>query len=152
MNSGNHSEERFFEVVRQLDTSERRPNSSKLLAARIVNSAITVVMSTLQFRKRHLLALFTTILAAHACYAAEGEFTVETGGVQIALGTGWETLQQPANYFVQKRGRNAERGIALSAGSFKLDLPVELYTAIGIGSLMSSPESQLDYLAKQVGV
>src|SRR6267143_5444864 len=91
-------------------------------------------------------------LLALVSFAAQPDFSVETGGFEIALSGNWETLNQPPNFFVQKRGRSAERGIALSAGSFKLDLPVDQYVALGAVGLASGPEKFLDDVAKQVGI
>ncbi len=99
------------------------------------------------------LSIFCTVLfLAHACLAAEGGFTIETGGVEIVLTNGWERLDQPVNFFVQKRARNAEQGTALSAGSFALDLTLEQYVALGLSGLASGPDAALEKLAKDVGI
>ena len=84
--------------------------------------------------------------------AAEGEFATETGGVEIVLPTGWHALEQPTNFFVQKRARNAEQGIALSAGSFRLDLTLEQYAAIGVAGMASGPEAAFEKVGNQVGI
>jgi hypothetical protein len=87
-----------------------------------------------------------------AALAADGDFAVETGGFEIRPAGDWETLNQPPNFFVQKRGRSAERGIALSAGSFKFSLPLEQYVALGAVGLSSGPEKAWDDIAKQIGI
>lgn len=96
--------------------------------------------------------LCAIIFLAHACRAAEGSFTTETGGVEIVLSNGWERLDQPTNFFVQKRARNVQQSIALSAGSFALDLTLEQYVALGLSGLASGPDAALEKLAKEVGI
>ncbi len=100
-----------------------------------------------------LLLIFSGIIfLTHLCHAAGGPFTTETGGVEIILSNGWESLDQPINFFVQKRARNAEQGIALSAGSFTLDLTLEQYTALGLTGVASGPDAAIEKLAKDVGI
>lgn len=108
-------------------------------------------MGIYQTMKVHLLSILVVFTLTQVGNAADGRLAIETGGVQIILTNGWEPLEQPANFIVQKRGVNADQGIALSAGSFKVDLSIEQYTAIGVASLMAGPE-RLDWAAKQVGV
>jgi tetratricopeptide (TPR) repeat protein len=83
---------------------------------------------------------------------AEGELILETGGVQIVLPNGWEPLEQPSTYFVQKRARSVEHGIALSAGSIRLEMSLQQYAAVGAAGLVKGTESQLDFLATQTGL
>src|SRR5688500_14387053 len=61
-----------------------------------------------------------------------GAMTLKTGGTEIVLPTGWEPLEQPKNFFVQERAVQRERAIALSAGTFRLDLPLEQYVALSL--------------------
>lgn len=92
-----------------------------------------------------------TILMGHRGIAADGELILETGGVQIVLASGWEPLEQPTNYFVQKRARNVERGIALSAGWVTSELPAQQFAVLGAAALMTgSTDAELDALASQL--
>ncbi len=91
------------------------------------------------------LLLFITV-------AARADFDAEVGGVKIRLGDDWESVQEATNFFAQQHARNSTRGILFRAGSFKVDLSLEQYAAIGIGSLTSGSDSQLDYVARQVGL
>ena len=84
--------------------------------------------------------------------AAEGGLTIETGGVEIVLTNGWERLDQAANFFVQKRARNAEEGIVLSAGSFTLELSLEEYVSLGLAGLKDGTFSAIEKFAKDVGI
>jgi hypothetical protein len=86
------------------------------------------------------------------CLRAEDSFITETGGVEIVLSNGWERLDQPANFYVQKRARNPERGIALSAGSFVVDLTLEQCAAVGLVAMESGTDTVLEKVAKEIGV
>ena len=111
-------------------------------------------MNTHQPANRLLLILCTLVFLAHSCLAAADGFTTETGGLEIVLPNGWERLDQPTNFFVQKRARDAKQGIALSAGSCALDLTLEQYAALGLAGFAgfaSSPEAAFEKFAKVVG-
>ena len=99
-----------------------------------------------------LLIVCATTPPARSCLGAEGDFITETGGVTIALFNGWKRLDQPVNFFVQKRARNADQGIALSAGSFTLDLTLEQYAALGLAGLQLGPDGALERLAERVAI
>jgi len=43
----------------------------------------------------------------------------------MTLPAEWMQLLQPETFFVQQRAINAQSNIALSAGAFKMDLPVK---------------------------
>ncbi|MBL9134553.1 MAG: hypothetical protein JNK85_01730 [Verrucomicrobiales bacterium] len=101
---------------------------------------------------RLLLFIYSCINLNHFSFAAEDTFTIETGRLVIALSNGWERLDQPVNFFVQKRARHAEQGIALSAGSFRLDLTLEQYTALGLAGMASGLIPAIEKLAKDVGI
>ena len=109
-------------------------------------------MKKVQAANRLLWVLSSFILLARFSPAAEDGFTTETGGVKIVLPKGWKRLDQPTNFFVQKRARNAEDGIALSAGSFTLDLTLEQYVVLGLAGLDSGPVPPLEKLANDVGI
>jgi len=105
-----------------------------------------------QTTNKLLLILSAVLFLTPACLIAEDSFTTETGGVQIILTNGWNRLDQPVNFFVQKRARNTEQNIALSAGSFVLDLTLEQYVTLGLSGLASGPDAALEKLAKDVGI
>jgi hypothetical protein len=84
--------------------------------------------------------------------SARADFDSEAGGVQISLGSGWEALKHTPNFFVQERARYGARGTILNVGAFKVDLSLEQYAAIAVGSLTSGSESQLGYVARQLGM
>jgi hypothetical protein len=101
---------------------------------------------------RLLLILCAIVFLPDFARAAESGFATETGGVEIVLPKGWERLDQPTNFFVQKRALHAEEGIALSAGSFTLDLTLEQYVALGLSGLDSGPVPFIEKVAKEVGI
>ncbi|MGH7954097.1 MAG: hypothetical protein ACREFE_19555 [Limisphaerales bacterium] len=80
-------------------------------------------------------AICLVLFFGYASLGDDSGVTLQTGGTQIVLSTGWEKLNQPENFFVQARARNIDRKIAISAGAFKLDLSVNQYVALGICGL-----------------
>lgn len=80
--------------------------------------------------------LFFLLVGGSTLVFADGKgVTLQTDGTQITLPAGWDKLDQPENFFVQTRARNIDRKIAMSAGSFKLDLTTRQYVALGIFGL-----------------
>jgi hypothetical protein len=92
-------------------------------------------------------ALFVLSFSLAPCLAQTAEVKLVTGGTQIALSGDWEILNQPETFYVQKRARSAEIGVALSAGSFNLELPTEQYVAMGIAGLIPGPEQSIEKIA-----
>ena len=80
----------------------------------------------------------------HPCFGQDSGVTLQTGGTQIVLSNGWERLDQPENFYVQKRALSKERGIAISGGAFAVDLTLEQYVALGIYGLKQGPETAMD--------
>jgi len=113
---------------------------------------INTIMNERETANKLRLILCAVVFLALICPAADVGYTTETGGVQIVLPTGWEPLDQPTNFVVQTRARSAEQGIALSAGSFTLDLTLEQYAALGLVGMASGPDAALDKFAKDVGI
>ena len=98
--------------------------------------------------KLQLLVVWFAILLGHSCLGEDSGVTLQTGGTQIVLSKGWERLDQPENFVVQKRALNAERKIALSAGTLKIDLTLTQYVALGIFGLEHGPEKGMELATK----
>ncbi len=94
--------------------------------------------------------VFFALFGAHECLAGGREVILETGGTQIVLSNGREQLDQPENFFVQKRAINGEQRVALSAGAFVLDLTLEQYVALGICGFELGPKKSLEKTTKRV--
>ena len=84
------------------------------------------------------------LLLGYSCFGQDSGVTLQTGGTQIVLSHDWERLDQPENFYVQKRALNKERGIAISGGAFVVDLTLEQYAALGIYGLKQGSETALD--------
>ncbi len=89
------------------------------------------------------------LFSGYACLADDSGVTLQSGGTQIILDKNWEKLEQPENFFVQKRAINKEQGIAISAGVFTIDLSLQQYVALGIYGLKQGPEAGLNQATKQ---
>ena len=70
--------------------------------------------------------------------------TLQTGGSQIVLPAAWEELHQPASFFVQQRARNSETGVAVSAGTIRLDLDFEQFEVITPAVGIPGEQSPID--------
>ncbi|MGD0252180.1 MAG: hypothetical protein ABSC01_05740 [Verrucomicrobiota bacterium] len=105
-------------------------------------------MRTRSFFKLQWLAVCLVLFSGFTCLGDDVGVTLQTGGTQIVFPAGWERLNQPENFFVQQRARNADRNIALSAGAFTIDLTLEQYVALGIYGLCHGPEKGLELTAK----
>lgn len=107
-----------------------------------------------------LLALLTVVVFGCAGdYRSRSEWvaaktnewlTIKTLGVRIDLPAEWQAVQQSTNFFVQKRARHGEHDIEMSAGTFKMDIPVEHYAGVLAASLTTNALEQLDHVAKRV--
>lgn len=80
------------------------------------------------------------------------ELRLRVGGTEIVLDRSWQRLAQPETFFVQQRAAHQERGIAMSAGAIRIDLPLEQYVTLGLAGVISGPEKQLDRIAQLVGI
>jgi hypothetical protein len=95
----------------------------------------------------------TTITAPkHSHSVQNGIVTLEVGGVQLVLPLGWELLDQPINFFVQERARNVERGIAVSAGAFPMELSLEKYVGLGLIGMNAETGKQFEEFARILGI
>jgi hypothetical protein len=103
-------------------------------------------------RNLPLVCLLGAVLSGGGLTTARGDFETEAGGVEVSLGPGWEAVKEPGNLFVQEQARNAQRRIAASIGSFRVDLSLQEYAAIAVGNLTDGSDSQLDYVARQLGI
>ena len=94
--------------------------------------------------KFQLLIICFALFLGHPCFGEDRGVTLQTGGTQIILSKGWERLDQPENFYVQKRALNKERGIAISGGAFAVNLTLEQYVALGIYGLKQGPETAMN--------
>ena len=76
--------------------------------------------------------------------------TIATIGVRLNLPAEWQAVQQPTNFFVQKRARHADHGIEMTAGTFRMDISVEHYAGVLAASLTTNTLEQLDHVARRV--
>jgi hypothetical protein len=90
------------------------------------------------------------LFLGYVCLGDDGGITLRIDGTQIILPAGWEKLDQPENFFVQARARNADLKIAISAGAFKTDLSVKQYVGLGIcGLKQGNAEKAIELGTKQ---
>jgi hypothetical protein len=90
------------------------------------------------------LIICIALFLGYLSFGQDSGVTLQTGDTQIVLSNDWERLDQPENFYVQKRALNKERGIAISGGVFSVDLTLEQYVALGIYGLKQGPETAAD--------
>ena len=87
------------------------------------------------------------MLFRSVCLGDDVGVILQTGGTRIVLPGNWEKLDQPETFFVQQRARNSEKGIALSAGTIKIDLTFEQFATLAIAGYIDGPEKQMERIA-----
>ena len=82
----------------------------------------------------------------HSHIVENGSVTLELNGVEVVLPKGWESLDQTPNFFVHGRARNADRGIAVSAGAVPMDLPLDHHIPSGLIGLSADTDKQFNLI------
>jgi hypothetical protein len=91
-----------------------------------------------------MLTACLALFCGHICLASDNGVILQTGGTKIMLDEHWERLEQPENFYIQKRALNADRKLALSAGAFITELTLEEYFSLGIYGLEQGPEKGME--------